>query len=221
MCSMLRTTRTAIITIATICIENYRRIIVACQSCLARVFPSTRVRQNQKTVMRGSNRMMAEHSAAEAKKSAASKSGDDPKRIARSLRQLMQCLDTYSRRLMKSHDITSPQLICLDALREKGTMTTALLANAIHISPSTTVGIVDRLESKKYVTRTRGSTDRRSVFVEITELGREFVLASPHLLHNYLKGAMVNLPKSEQLIIADSLDRLALLLREYEINEVK
>jgi DNA-binding MarR family transcriptional regulator len=138
---------------------------------------------------------------------------DYTKRIARAMRQMMQYLDTHSRQLLKNQDITVPQVMCLDVLREKGTMAVAMLAKAIHLSPSTTVGIIDRLEKKKLVKRTRGSVDRRSVYVEITEPGRNFVVAAPHLLHNRLQGAMESLPRDEQIHIADSLDRLVHVLK--------
>jgi DNA-binding MarR family transcriptional regulator len=130
------------------------------------------------------------------------------------MRQMMRYLDTHSRQLLKNQDITVPQVMCLDELREKGALTVAVLADAIHLSPSTTVGIIDRLEKKKLVTRTRSNIDRRSVFVEITEQGRNFVIAAPHLLHNRLHSAMHHLPKEEQILIANSLDRMIQLLKE-------
>jgi DNA-binding MarR family transcriptional regulator len=143
------------------------------------------------------------------------KSADDTtKQIARDMRRLMQYLDTHSRQLLKHQDITVPQVMCLDELRDRGALPVAVLANAIHLSPSTTVGIIDRLEKKKLVKRNRSDTDRRSVFVEITELGRNFVVASPHLLHNRLKSAMKRLPEQEQEQICDCLKRLAHLLSE-------
>ena len=143
-----------------------------------------------------------------------SKATDDCKRIARVMRQMMQYLDTHSRQLLKNQDITVPQVMCLDELREKGSMAVAVLANAIHLSPSTTVGIIDRLEKKKLVKRTRGSVDRRSVFVEITEAGRNFVVATPHLLHNRLKDATKALSEYELTLIADSLARFVDILKE-------
>ena len=139
---------------------------------------------------------------------------DYSKRIARAMRQMMQYLDTHSRQLLKNQDITVPQIMCLDELREQGVMTVAVLASAIHLSPSTTVGIIDRLEKKKLVKRTRSSVDRRSVFVEITEQGRNFVIAEPHLLHNRLHAAMQHLAKEEQAQIANALDRMMQLLKD-------
>src|SRR5579885_1379352 len=109
---------------------------------------------------------------------------DYQRRIVRALRQLTQALDAHSRQLLARHDVTMPQILCLDDLNERGAMTVTVLAGSIHLSPSTTVGILDRLEKKGFVTRTRDTVDRRAVSVEITDKGREFLVATPHLLHN-------------------------------------
>ncbi len=134
------------------------------------------------------------------------------KRIIFALRKIMQSFDTHSRRLIKKYDITVPQVACLYELFEKGAITVAVLAKNIHLSASTTVGILDRLEEKKMIKRTRDNIDRRSVFIDITDKGREFVVTAPHLLHNRLHEMMENLAESEQIMIANALDMLVHLL---------
>ena len=136
------------------------------------------------------------------------------KRIVQALRQLTQFLDKHSRQLLKNQDVTIPQVMCLDTLCEHGAMTVAILASRIHLSPSTMVGIIDRLEKKKLLSRTRDSIDRRSVFVDITEEGRNFIASAPHLLHNRLHKNLQSLTQSERIQIANSLDRLVLLMAE-------
>ena len=137
---------------------------------------------------------------------------DYEKRIVRALRQLTQKLDAHSRQLFTEYDITMPQVICLDELSEKGAMTVNVLASAIHLSPSTAVGIIDRLEKKGFVKRTRSEIDRRSVSVEITDKGREFIITTPHLLHNRLHNNLNTLIEGDKIQIADSLDLLLLLM---------
>jgi len=110
--------------------------------------------------------------------------------------------------------VTVPQIICLEALSDKGLMTVAVLAGYVHLAPSTIVGIIDRLEAKKFVTRTRDNIDRRTVFVQITETGRNFIASSPHLLHNRLHNNLQQLAESEQIQIANSLDRLVTLMKD-------
>lgn len=134
------------------------------------------------------------------------------KRIVRSLRQITQYLDSHSRQLLKAHDITVPQVLCLNELQEKGSMTVAILAENLLISASTLVGIVDRLEEKELVTRTRDAHDRRMIYVNITPKGRDFLVATPQLLHNRLHKALNEMEENEQIAIANSLERVVHLI---------
>jgi len=137
---------------------------------------------------------------------------DYSSRIARAMRRLTRYLDIHSHMLLKTSNITVPQVMCLDELRQKGAMTVAVLAAAIHLSPSTTVGIIDRLEKKKLVKRKRNDKDHRSVYVEITDLGNDFLVASPHLLHNRLYESLKEIPAQEQIVIANALERMVQVL---------
>ncbi len=136
------------------------------------------------------------------------------KRIIRSLRQMTQYLDKHSRQLLKHQDITVPQVMCLNELMEKGALTVAVLAASIHLSPSTMVGIIDRLEKKKLVTRVRSNVDRRAVFIEVTEKGRKFITASPHLLYNKLNETLQRLSEENKIQVANALDLLILQMEK-------
>jgi DNA-binding MarR family transcriptional regulator len=58
---------------------------------------------------------------------------------------------------------------CLGVLHRKGPMTPKSLAQELAVSPAATTTIIDRLEKARYVRRTRGTHDRRSVTVHATE----------------------------------------------------
>lgn len=136
------------------------------------------------------------------------------KRIILALRSIMQSMDSHSRKLNKLFDITVPQIICLYEIFEKGAMTISVLSKSIHLTPSTLVGIIDRLEEKKLVTRMRDVVDRRAIFIDITDKGRDFVKNVPQLMHNQLYGSLSSLLESEQIIIANSLELLVHILEE-------
>ena len=138
------------------------------------------------------------------------------RRIMTALRRLMQSIDLQSRSLQKQHDITVPQITVLYELHEKGTMTLAVLARTIHLSASTVVGIVDRLEEKGYVARSRTGGDRRAVFINLTDKGMQFVTRMPHLLHEQLHASLARVSESEQMLIANALDLLVHLGDEKE-----
>jgi DNA-binding MarR family transcriptional regulator len=132
--------------------------------------------------------------------------------IFRSLRRIMRAVDLHSRLLAAEFMITGPQLLCLQTLHDDGPLTTSALAKLIHLSNSTTVGILDRLEQKGWVLRERGARDRRIVLVHITASGETFLAKAPSLLQDRLASSLQALPEQEQLVIAQSLERIVEML---------
>jgi len=143
-----------------------------------------------------------------------SKEQDSPysKRIILALRKIMQQMDNHSRNLNKNYGLTIPQIICLYEIYEKGALTLSVLSKNVHLSMSTLVGVIDRLEKKGFVRRTRDTGDRRITFIDITNDGKEFVSKSPQLLHNRLDNHLKVLNENDQIIIANSLDILVDML---------
>lgn len=137
-----------------------------------------------------------------------------PRRIFLALRSIMQSMDSHSRKLNKLFDITVPQIVCLYEIFERGAMTISVLSKSIHLTPSTLVGVIDRLEEKKLVTRIRDVEDRRAIFIDITDKGRDFVKNVPQLMHNRLYGSLQSLSENEQILIANSLELLVHLLEQ-------
>jgi DNA-binding MarR family transcriptional regulator len=136
------------------------------------------------------------------------------KRIIFALRSIMQLMDSHSRKLSKMYDITVPQIICLYEIYEKGALTLTVLSKNVHLTSSTLVGVIDRLEEKKLVTRKRDVADRRSIFIDITEKGRDFIKNVPQLMHNRLYNSLQSLSENEKIIVANSLDLLVHILEK-------
>lgn len=136
------------------------------------------------------------------------------KRIIIALRKIMQQIDQHSHILDKQFGITVPQLGCLFEIYEKGSMTLSVLSKSVHLSASTLVGVVDRLEEKNLVKRVRNAQDRRVIFIEMTSKGIEFVQTTPQLLHNRVDIYFKQLPEAEQILIANSLDLLVAILKK-------
>ncbi len=139
-------------------------------------------------------------------------------RILQALRRIIRAVDIHSHKLTSRHKITGPQLGCLTALMENGPMTSARLAQKVYLSPSTIVGIIDRLEEKKLVQRKRDSKDRRLIHICITAAGEQLVAAAPSLLQDTLVNALVKLPESEQISITQTLEKLVDLMEAGDIG---
>ncbi|KPK34775.1 MAG: hypothetical protein AMJ66_03000 [Betaproteobacteria bacterium SG8_40] len=139
-------------------------------------------------------------------------------RVLSAMRRIIHCVDMYSRELAAKTQITSPQLVCLITLAEQGPMTATTISREIFLSPSTVVGILDRLEEKGLVKRERLSKDRRVVTVTISEQGRNVVESAPSPLQSRLTEALGALPLPEQIAIAKSLERVVALMEAQDID---
>ncbi len=133
-------------------------------------------------------------------------------RILRALRKIIRAIDIHSRKLNKEFKITTPQLICLHSLRDSGPMTLSQLASEISLGTSTTTGIIDRLVTKQFVTRTRSEQDRRKISLVITKAGRKLIESAPTLLQQRFIEALSQLPESKQATITLSLENVVSLM---------
>ena len=66
-------------------------------------------------------------------------------------------------------NLTFPQTLALTILSADGPMPISALAKVTGSANSTTSGIVDRLEKAGLLRRVRSETDRRVIYVEVTE----------------------------------------------------
>lgn len=137
---------------------------------------------------------------------------DIDKRVLKSLRQIIQAVDGYSKVLAKTYQITAPQLAFLKEVVADPTKSIASIGREIHLSSSTLVGIIDRLEKKGWVRRERDTRDRRVVHVVATEAGRQVVASAPGPLHHTLSEGLGKLSLEEQVAIAVSLERVVHLM---------
>jgi DNA-binding MarR family transcriptional regulator len=134
------------------------------------------------------------------------------RRILHALRRIIRSVDIYSRKLVTEHQITGPQLVCLNTIVELGPITATDLAYQVHLSASTVVRILDRLESKGLVQRQRQEDDRRRVHVTATIAGLELSAKAPYSDRHPLRNALKQLPVEEQEIVTNLLEQLVSLM---------
>ena len=80
------------------------------------------------------------------------------------------------------------------------------------VKSSTVTGIIDRLEQKGLVTRSRTSPDRRVITVELTESGRTLAENAPPPIQQKVIEGLERLPQSEMEKIVLGLNMLTQML---------
>jgi DNA-binding MarR family transcriptional regulator len=133
-------------------------------------------------------------------------------RILNAIRQIIRAVDIDSRKLAAQHNVTGPQLMCLLAVVENGSITSTDVAGRVHLDPSTLVGVLDRLEKKGLVLRERSHEDRREVHLTATEAGRKLAARTPYPMQHTLGEKLRGISASEREQIARSMERLVSLV---------
>jgi DNA-binding MarR family transcriptional regulator len=128
------------------------------------------------------------------------------------IRRLMQAEEQYTKALEKTHHVTSAQLSCLLALHENGPLRPSQIGRHIMVNSSTVTGIIDRLERKGLVERSRVSQDRRVITVSLTAEGLMLVENAPLPVQDKIVSGMRRLPSEEIEQIIGGLKRLTRML---------
>ena len=125
-----------------------------------------------------------------------------------SLRRIIKSLQDYSQTVSSHFGITGPQLWVLKTIHQNGSLSLGELSRRMFINPSTITGVVDRLEKKKYVLRTRNEKDRRVVKVQLTPKGQRLSKKAPNPAQGKMIYGLTKLNRRELNLIFSSIQKL-------------
>jgi DNA-binding MarR family transcriptional regulator len=138
--------------------------------------------------------------------------------VVEALRRIIRAVDLHSRALVHKYRLTGPQLVVLRSISERPASSVTGIAHAVHLSQATVTGILDRLESRGLVTRTRSTDDRRRVHVSLSAEAEETLRAAPPLLQEHFIRRFEELDDREQRQILDSLEQVVSLMEARELD---
>jgi DNA-binding MarR family transcriptional regulator len=113
----------------------------------------------------------------------------------------------YARRIIDEQGIKPREISVLRFISEHDAVKVSQVRNYIHHSPSTTSTLIAKLEEAGYVTRTRSQTDRRVVFVALTQDGCSLLEKTP-------LGGMPLLRRELQALPAERLVEMSAVLTD-------
>jgi len=129
------------------------------------------------------------------------------------LRQINRAMSIYSKSLDKHYGLTSPQLLILHELFQSDQIAIGEIARKISLSQATVTDIIDRLEIKDLITRTKSSLDRRQVLIKITSNGKDIINKKPSLLQKEFLIEFDKLQKWEQHLLLSSVEKIACMMK--------
>lgn len=124
------------------------------------------------------------------------------------LRRIISAVEIYSSKLKDKTGLNVSQLSCLLVLEKTGPLSLSKLSKHVYLSPSMITSIVDQLEKRYLVERTRKSTDRRVILIELTEKGKEVAQTAPPSFQEQLTSNLKHLKEEEKKTLLDNLNKL-------------
>lgn len=132
--------------------------------------------------------------------------------IMDNIRRVFQVVNEQSKQVERETGLTGPQVWAIKVISKHSPVRVSDLATKMYLHPATIVGILDRLEKRGLISRTRSTEDRRVVEVNLTDDGRNLVIHSPEVASNKIANGLASLDSDELSVIHHGLDRLAVIL---------
>lgn len=134
------------------------------------------------------------------------------------LRQILRATEAYDRIVTRDTGLTSSQLLMVQILDDIGEASAGMLATRMGISQATITSLLHKLEKKGLIARKRGDTDRRQVWLSLTEAGHTTLAQAPEGLQTKFGMRFSSLPDWEQSMLIAGLERVASLLDAENID---
>ena len=132
--------------------------------------------------------------------------------VLKTLRRIIRVIDLHSKKLVQKYGLTGPQMLVLKELLSLNELPVSVLAKNVSLSHATVTSMLDRLEKKGYIKRTRDHKDKRKIFVKATIMAEKVFETAPNLLQENFVEVFYKLEDWEQTLILSSLQRVASMM---------
>ncbi len=134
------------------------------------------------------------------------------------LRRVMHALDENARAMARASGLTQAQLLVLHAVARNGQEMPRDIARALGVGQATITLQIDKLEARGLVRRERRHTDRRAIWVILTDEGRALLERTPDFLHDRFEARFRNLEEWEQAMVLAVTERLSRLFDAEDVS---
>jgi DNA-binding MarR family transcriptional regulator len=135
----------------------------------------------------------------------------------RLFRIIFKSITKHYSEVEKSTGIGGASLWAMAEIADSSNLTVSGLAKAMSIHQSTTSNLLEKLESKEYVTRLRSSDDKRVVHLSLTAKGRKALAKAPMPYRGLLPDVVMRLePKTLAQLNQNLTELVSRLERKYE-----
>ncbi|MEK7826983.1 MAG: MarR family transcriptional regulator [Thermodesulfobacteriota bacterium] len=137
--------------------------------------------------------------------------------IMDNIRRVFQILNEQSQRVKQETGLTGPQIWAIRVIHEHGPINISDIARRMYLHPTTVLGIIDRLEARGLVSRNRSKDDRRVVWLELTQDGKDLVQSTPEVAQGLLGARLEGVDLNDLTEIDEGIGHLVKIFGVQEI----
>lgn len=141
------------------------------------------------------------------------------KQIVSAIRRMTRAVYLDSKKMVKQIGLSNPQCLVLKTIDENGPSSLASMSRYLNVSPANMTGLVDRLEKKGLVRRTRKLGDRRVTIVELTDEGRPLSQSVPDPIEEKLVTGLKDVSPIDLQHIVDAFQKVVDLLDAKDVAD--
>jgi DNA-binding MarR family transcriptional regulator len=134
------------------------------------------------------------------------------------MRRILRVTESNSKALLRETGLSASQLVLLQILDDGGELTAGELATRMGITQATTTALIHKLENRGLVTRRKGETDRRQVWLALSEAGHQILARAPDAVHDKFQQRFSELEDWEQAMLIASLERISDMLGAADLD---
>jgi DNA-binding MarR family transcriptional regulator len=132
--------------------------------------------------------------------------------IVGAIRRLNRAVYLDASRTSREFGLTRAQSGVLKLLLINGPLSSADLSRKLYLTPPNMTGIIDRLEKKGLVGRTRQKVDRRVVLITLTESGNDLSRRLPDSIERKLVSELIELSPDQIQMLSKAMIQIVQLM---------
>ena len=132
--------------------------------------------------------------------------------IVSAIRKFVRAVSLDAFKMSKEYGLTGPQSSVLRTLVKEGQLSSASLSRRLYVTPSNITGIIDRLEKKGLVERTKKEGDRRVALITLTKSGSELSNSLPDPIEKKLISELADLEPEHVRILTMVMNQILNLI---------
>lgn len=141
---------------------------------------------------------------------------DRAKLALTAMRKILRTTEQNGKHVMRETGLTPSQLIFMQILDGEREQTAGHIAARMGITQATTTALTQKLEALGMIRRRKGETDRRQVWLSLTEAGHKVLAIAPDGVHAQFHEQFTALEDWEQAMLIAALERVAAMLGNHD-----